>query len=173
MMRRAKSDESALWHEAMRGVKPLRANRAARRKAHGEAAQAEESAESFVQLVDQSLPVPNRTAKARATSAPRQGLDRRTAQRLKRGQTAIEARLDLHGMTQDEAHAALDRFIAAALASGKRNLLVITGKSGVLHGLVPRWLEDGANRARVLAFAQAHAPHGGAGALYVLLRRPR
>ena len=103
----------------------------------------------------------------------RPAIDRRTAQRLKRGQMPIEARLDLHGMTQTEAHEALARFIARSHAAGLRAVIVITGKSGVLHGAVPRWLEEGDNRARILSAARAHAQHGGAGALYLLLRRQR
>jgi DNA-nicking Smr family endonuclease len=101
------------------------------------------------------------------------GLDRRSAQRLKRGQLAIEARLDLHGMTQAEAHRALSAFIARCRAAGMRTVLIITGKSGVLYGAVPRWLEESDNRARILASSRAQAQHGGAGALYVLLRRRR
>src|SRR5262249_24067163 len=103
----------------------------------------------------------------------RQGLDRRTAQKLRRGQMPIAARLDLHGMTQDEAHRALNRFVAASAAAGRRVLLVITGKSGVLRRLVPLLLGEGENRARLLSVAPAQVPHGGAGALYVLLRRAR
>jgi DNA-nicking Smr family endonuclease len=110
---------------------------------------------------------------AAAAPKPKLDLDRRSAQRLKRGQMTIEARLDLHGLTQDEAHRALDRFIARAVSAKQRNLLVITGKSGVLHGAVPLWLAQGDNRARILALARAHVAHGGAGALYVLLRRQR
>ncbi len=116
-------------------------------------------------------PAPSRRAPQHP--APATGLDRRSMQRLKRGQTPIEAKLDLHGMIQAEAHEALARFIARCQAAGMRAVLVVTGKSGVLHGIVPRWLEEGANRARILAFARAQAQHGGAGALYVLLRRQR
>jgi DNA-nicking Smr family endonuclease len=85
----------------------------------------------------------------------------------------IEARLDLHGRTQPEAHEALARFITRSHAAGMRAVIVITGKSGVLHGAVPRWLEEGDNRARILAVSRAQAQHGGAGALYLLLRRQR
>ena len=76
-------------------------------------------------------------------------------------------------MTQPEAHDALASFIARCHATGLRAVLVITGKSGVLYGAVPRWLEEGENRARILATSRAQAPHGGAGALYLLLRRRR
>jgi DNA-nicking Smr family endonuclease len=105
------------------------------------------------------------------------GLDRRTWLRLKRGQVAIEQTLDLHGRTQDEAHGALARFLAAAQAAGCRCVLVVTGKGlgsgGTLRHMVPRWLNEGANREHIVAFSPAQARHGGAGALYVLLRRQR
>ena len=90
---------------------------------------------------------------------------------------AIEQTLDLHGRTQDEAHGALARFLAAAQAAGCRCVLVVTGKGlgsgGTLRHMVPRWLNEGANREHIVAFSPAQARHGGAGALYVLLRRHR
>lgn len=107
------------------------------------------------------------------------GLDRRTAERLRRGALAIDGRLDLHGMTQEEAHRALDAFLARAAQAGKRCVLVITGKGGrslgdgVLRAAVPRWLNEAPNRGRLLAFAPAQPQHGGAGALYLLLKRRR
>jgi DNA-nicking Smr family endonuclease len=126
------------------------------------------------------LPPPEPEASPIPREAPKTGggLDRRSAQRLRRGQTAIEARLDLHGMTQDEAHRALTRFIAASHAAGRRALLIITGKGtregeGVLHRSVPRWLAESQCRPFVLAVERAQPRHGGDGALYVLLRRVR
>jgi DNA-nicking Smr family endonuclease len=92
---------------------------------------------------------------------------------LKRGEMAIAARLDLHGMTQDEAHRALHRFIARSAGAKLRNLLVVTGKSGVLHSAVPRWLDEPELRPFVLAQVRAQPKDGGSGALYVLLRRQR
>ncbi len=107
------------------------------------------------------------------------GVDRRSAQRLTRGQLPVEAALDLHGHTQDQAHAALERFLSKAQARGLRCVLVITGKGttkeagGVLRAQVPRWLNEPANRARILAFDYAQPKDGGLGALYVLIRRKR
>jgi len=109
------------------------------------------------------------------------GVDRRQVERLRRGRLPIEARIDLHGMTQETARRSLDAFIGAAAAAGKRCVLVITGKgvgrggagAGVLRENAPRWLNLPPNRARVLAFDHAQPRDGGAGALYVLLRRPR
>jgi DNA-nicking Smr family endonuclease len=103
------------------------------------------------------------------------GVDRATAERLKRGRRAIEARLDLHGMTQAEAHRALSGFVAGSRTGGRRCVLVITGhgriSGGVLKSAVPRWLHEPEMRRHVLAIAPARPQHGGAGALYVLLRR--
>jgi DNA-nicking Smr family endonuclease len=162
-MRAVRSEERALWRETMRGVKPLRP-----------------------ELPEESVaPPPARESKSRRVRAPTtpapparnsksiDALDRRTAARLKRGTLAIEAKLDLHGMTQAEAHDALTRFLARAQKHGSRAVLVITGKSGVLHGAVPRWLAESANRERILALRRAHAQHGGEGALYLMLRRVR
>ena len=106
-------------------------------------------------------------------------LDRRTGQRFKRGQLPIEGRLDLHGMTQAEAHRALGAFIARHCAAGRRCVIVVTGKGvnkeggGVLRNAVPRWLNEVPNRDKVLAFEYARQRDGGAGALYVLLKRKR
>ncbi|MBT3991261.1 MAG: hypothetical protein HN731_18505 [Rhodospirillaceae bacterium] len=111
------------------------------------------------------------------------GLDKRSAQRLKRGQMQIEARLDLHGHRQDEAHRALNGFIAGSASAGKRCVLVITGKGlrldgeerqiGILREMVPRWLNEEPNRGHILSFNHATQADGGTGALYVLLKRKR
>jgi DNA-nicking Smr family endonuclease len=105
------------------------------------------------------------------------GIDRRSWLRLKRGQVAIEQTIDLHGLTQEQAHERLGRFLVEAQESGRRCLLVVTGKGlahgGVLRHMVPRWLNERPNRERVLAFAPAQPKHGGAGALYLLIRRKR
>ncbi|MCB2054171.1 MAG: Smr/MutS family protein [Geminicoccaceae bacterium] len=89
----------------------------------------------------------------------------------------IDARLDLHGLTQEQAHARLDAFIRAQQARGARCVLVITGlgraQSGVLRHITPRWLESPAHHERVLAYGTAHPRDGGEGALYVMLRKPR
>ncbi len=106
-------------------------------------------------------------------------LDRRTAERLRRGQLPIEASLDLHGLTQDEASAALQTFLVESIGAGRRCVLVITGKGtardggGVLRSAVPRWLAEGQYRDYLLGISPAYPQHGGEGALYVLLRRPR
>jgi DNA-nicking Smr family endonuclease len=101
------------------------------------------------------------------------GVDVRTVRKLRRGQMTVDARLDLHGDTQDAAYEALAGFLASAQASGSRTVLVITGKSGVLRQMAPRWLNAAPNRARVLSFTPARPADGGEGALYVLLRKAK
>jgi DNA-nicking Smr family endonuclease len=114
---------------------------------------------------------------------PLGGLDRRTLTRLGRGSVAIDARIDLHGMTQDAAHHRLLRFIEAARGEGARIVLVITGKGapdgpefggagrGVLRRAVPAWLASAPFRLHVSGYESAGRRHGGEGALYVRLRR--
>ena len=112
---------------------------------------------------------------------PLAGLDRRLRQRLARGRAGIDARIDLHGRTQSEAHGALLRFLQRAQAGGARIVLVITGKGsgasdfasarGVLKRQVPLWLALPEFRALVLGVEDAHVGHGGEGALYVRVRR--
>lgn len=109
---------------------------------------------------------------------PGAGLDRKSAERLRRGKYPIEGTLDLHGLTVERAHRRLDSFIAQSRAAGKRAVLVITGKGraggeGILRRQVPFWLSEGENSQRVLAVRTAQPSDGGEGALYVLLRRDR
>jgi len=101
-------------------------------------------------------------------------------QRVARGKETIDGRLDLHGLTQSEAHATLLRFLRSASSRGARLVLVITGKGvrgegerGVLKRQVPQWLGLPEFRAFVLGFEDAHVSHGGEGALYVQVRRAR
>ncbi|MBV8939953.1 MAG: Smr/MutS family protein [Alphaproteobacteria bacterium] len=105
-------------------------------------------------------------------------VDRATAARVRRGEYPISARLDLHGLTREEAQDALTESVFAAAERGERCLLVITGKGGpggegVLRQLLPVWLNLDALRPLVLAFDVAQPRHGGGGAFYVLLRRRR
>lgn len=120
---------------------------------------------------------------------PEPGLDRRNAERLRRGERAPDGRIDLHGMTAERAHRALDRHIGAALARGERLVLVITGKGGkprsqddapfmregegVLRQQAPRWLRTGPHAGNIVGIYQAHPRHGGAGAFYVYLKKRR
>jgi DNA-nicking Smr family endonuclease len=120
-----------------------------------------------------SMPLP----KTPIRSAALPGLDRNTARKFERGELPIDRAIDLHGLTQQRAHEALDRFMGEAVKAGLRMLLVVTGKGkqgeGVLRRQVPEWLRGGPYASRILRLANARLPHGGDGALYVLLRRNR
>lgn len=113
-------------------------------------------------------------------------MDRRNFQRLLKGQLEIDATLDLHGLTADQARMQLQMFVQNANRMGSRLILVITGKgnkqfvdefnrprSGVLRTGVPEWLKTGPVSHLVLQVTQAHGKHGGGGAYYVYLRRQR
>jgi len=93
-----------------------------------------------------------------------------------RGKSQPEGRLDLHGMTQEEAFNALHRFLRRAVAEEKKNVLVITGKGlregGVLKRLLPLWLEDPALGKNIRALETAAPKDGGSGAFYIRLRKP-
>lgn len=110
------------------------------------------------------------------------GLERRVRLALRRGALRVDARIDLHGMYQAEAHGALTGFLLRARAAGHTHVLVVTGKGGsahddpfsergVLRRSVPHWLRSAELRPFVLGFEEAARHHGGAGALYVRLRR--
>jgi DNA-nicking Smr family endonuclease len=133
-----------------------------------------------------SAPIP-KPAPRLARVAQEEQLDRQTSRQLEKGRLAVEARLDLHGMRQRDAHAALRRFLRSAQANGDRHVLVITGKGkeqvpaksfyeedrrGVLREAVPGWLTGPELSDVVLSYSAAPRRLGGEGALYVRLRRP-
>lgn len=114
---------------------------------------------------------------------PLSGIEKRMVRDISRGSRAIDARIDLHGMRQSEAHSALISFVHRAHVGGAKLALVITGKGGgldafgeergVLRRLVPHWLADPVLRRMVIGFEPAGRGHGGEGALYVRIRRRR
>lgn len=184
MRRRLTEEEHRLWAGATRAVQPLRP---ARRHEGGRADPRRAAEEGLVT----SSPGANGASEAgrpahagpppKPSEPPLAPLPRRDRQRLVRGRAAIEARLDLHGMTQAQAHAALLRFVRNAQEEGVRFVLVITGtgtrvgtgERGVLRRQVPLWLELPEFRRYVVGFENAHIGHGGEGALYVRVRRGR
>ena len=102
-------------------------------------------------------------------------LDDTTTRKIAKGRLEIEGRLDLHGLTRSEAHGRLYRFLANARKSGKRTVLVITGKGklgeGILRTAVPGWLEEPDFRELTTGYHESYRAHGGEGALYIRLRR--
>ncbi|HEY1615473.1 MAG TPA: Smr/MutS family protein [Rhizomicrobium sp.] len=122
--------------------------------------------------------------------SPGTGLDGNTAERLRRGEIEPEARLDLHGLTETAAHHALVTFLRAAVARKLRLVIVVTGKGarppaahepfdlglnakkrGVLRQMTPRWLAQPELAQFVADIRESHRRHGGAGALYIYLRK--
>lgn len=202
----ARPEDAEIWQQVAATVKPLR------RRAAPKPAAPEPAAPGPAKIVAPEKPRKTTStgkAAARAAAAAKPppppppalatpapagrrsipGLDQRKAERLREGKLAIDARLDLHGMTQDAAHGALLDFLATSLRAERRCLLVITGKGsrgpggtttaeakregGVLRRAVPHWLTKAPQHDRILAVQPAAPQHGGGGALYVLLRRRR
>jgi DNA-nicking Smr family endonuclease len=179
-------EERALWESVAKQVKPLRKKlRAA--KPHATGIEAEAAA-----VMPAAAPMPAAAQKPRVSvhavnpkkPAPPAlvPLGRRERAKLSRGRIEIDARLDLHGMTQTRAHRALFGFLQRAHADGQTFVLVITGKGkvggpeserGVLRRQVPQWLNLPEFRPLVIGFEEAHVGHGGEGALYVRIRRSR
>jgi DNA-nicking Smr family endonuclease len=171
------ADEHELWSHVTRSVAPLR------RKRSPKPEPAPEEAEPPPRPAP-AAPVSRKPAPRPLPRPPGLApIDRRLKQKLARGREAIDRSIDLHGLTQAEAHAALVRFLRNARAEGARLVLVITGKGGrsddftadrgVLRRQVPLWLRSAELRDVVIGFDWAHATHGGEGALYVRIRRKR
>ncbi len=176
--RELSAEERALWHGVARSVRPLRApvRREAETRGPDTVAPAARTAHKAkaIKLVE-----PPRVV--RPSPPPLAVLARREKLKLARGRVGIDARIDLHGMTQAEAHMRLVRFLRRAQSDGAKFVLVITGKGaragdpdrGVLRRQVPHWLQLPDLRDAVVGFEEAHVAHGGEGALYVRLRRAK
>ena len=203
-------EEQALWDHTARSIEQLATGKAKARVLDG--------ADAFFEAMSTIDPPVKRRAKAEtggtgksappvalpglpqapaapARTPPLADFDRKAAKRLRAGRIDIEARIDLHGMRQDEAHGALASFLRSAHARGLRWVLVITGKGaprrnawnpdeehfrldmgdrpepGILRRSVPRWLAEPGLRALVVSHTESSPRHGGEGALYVQMRR--
>jgi DNA-nicking Smr family endonuclease len=176
-LRRLSDEEIALWTEVARSVArrrgaalpvPLNPVRAARPPAPPPTATSE----------------PPAARPAKPSEPPLAPIERRLKRELSRGRATIDAALDLHGLTQAEAHQALRGFLCYSQARGARLVIIVTGKGGaidepsgwpnergVLKRLTPQWLREPDLRSVVLGFEEAGRAHGGSGALYVRLRR--
>jgi len=169
-------DERILWNTFASSITPLRDGPSV-------AADGEEPAGAPAALSARALrPLVPPLAPCEGAPPPLAPLGRRMKARVARGREAIDARLDLHGLTQSEAHAELLRFLRSASMRGARVVLVITGKGrrgesdgerGVLRRQVPQWLGLSEFRPFVVGFEDAHLAHGGEGALYVRVRKTR
>jgi DNA-nicking Smr family endonuclease len=176
--RELSEEEHALWRGIARSVRPLR--KAPRRVAEDPQPAPAVPARPVPKGKVLTAVAPSRVV-APASPPPLATFARREKRELARGRTAIDARIDLHGKTQAQAHAALVRFLHRAQQDGAKFALVITGKGarpgeperGVLRRQVPMWLQLPDLRDIVVGFEEAHVGHGGEGALYVRLRRGR
>jgi DNA-nicking Smr family endonuclease len=169
--RRLSEAERTLWKQVTRHIEPLRTVSSA------ENLEIALDASAGAPAIATALPRPTTPAKRPQVKSPPAlaPLGRHAKQRVARGRDAIDGRLDLHGLTQAEAHGALLRFLHTAQGRGARLVMVITGKGreqgGVLKRQVPLWLALPEFRALIVGFEEAHRTHGGEGALYVRVRR--
>jgi DNA-nicking Smr family endonuclease len=151
----------------------------------------------FKQSFDEARPLQTKALEIVVPKTPKKivaggsGVDGNTTDRLRKGQLAPEARLDLHGMTESRAHDALLNFLRGAQQRRLKLVLVVTGKGkkmaadgpfdmelhersrGVLKAAVPRWLNEREFAGLIAGVRSAHKRHGGEGALYIYLRKSR
>lgn len=191
MVKKPHPDDLALWKDAMREATPIKKRAGAKKpdavapakpkpvverpKARDDDARKIVAGRAVVNAPPPPAPKPVAPPLERGQIA---GVDKRQAERLRRGKTEIEGRIDLHGMTLENAHRRLTDFLEDAQDAGKRAVLVVTGKgvregTGVIRMQVPRWLNEPRLRPLVLAYEYAQPKDGGMGALYILLRRKR
>jgi DNA-nicking Smr family endonuclease len=172
-----------LWHEVAATVRPLK--RVRRKPAqhppdHGSAAPPPRPRKPAM-----AIAMPAYRSDGKPSRPPGHGIEPGMKKRLQRGTMEIDGTIDLHGMRQAEAHAALSRFIHRSVARGDRTILVITGKglkklgpdaaviieAGVLRSMLPIWLGEASLAPVVAGWDVAAQAHGGEGAFYVRLRR--
>ncbi len=168
-------EDEALWHRVAASVRPLRKKPVTPKATSPKPAKATPKPPLKSPLV---APVPLRAPRnITLPVAAAKPFDKGEEQKLRKGPSEIDGKLDLHGLTQAEAYTALHRFIRGAVKSGRRTLLVITGKGrvggGVLRRQLPMWLEEGELRSVVLAFTPARQKDGGDGAFYIKLRKDK
>jgi len=194
-------DEAALWRRIARNAKPLEKGPATPQAAPDiERAQPPRQAEKTARTSTAPTAQSGKPAQAQRAAPAPPSLDAATARRVRRGRMEVDGKIDLHGMRQAQAHAALERYVARARERGHRCILVITGKGlrttqtqtqwgrdvswdtscdadwsveepGVLRRKLPLWLGMEPLRSAVFAMEEAHPRHGGSGAFYLFLRR--
>lgn len=172
--------ELALWRQVARTVTPLAGRAPVEPEPEAEQAKLAPTTQN---APSPAAPAPSRPS-AKPAPPPLVPLERRVRTQLRRGQQGVEAVIDLHGLRQDEAHSALRGFLRLQQQRGAKLVLVVTGKGiagdvpygeerGILRRNVPHWLRLPDLRPLVLGFDEAEQRHGGAGALYIRLRRSR
>ena len=182
---RLSAEDLALWHRVARELTPLPGRKLPERERGTPSVSGQERPRDEGKPKAQRVSAPANPVSRSERHPPLMPIDRRTRQRIVRGRMAIDDRIDLHGMTQARAHLLLCGFLRDAQRRGCRVVLVVTGKGralaihspqeggqrGVLRRVVPKWLRLPELRDVVLSVGEAHAVHGGEGALYVRLRR--
>jgi DNA-nicking Smr family endonuclease len=168
-------EDRILWSQVARTARPLKG------RAHPNLP--EPQPVSMAEALSEARPEPAKPAASPPVPRPKtlaqSALDRPTHDKIAAGRLPIEGRVDLHGLTQDEAYSLLFSFLHRAHANEMRYVLVITGKGsssggdGVLRRSVPAWLATAPFRPLVSSHHHAARHHGGSGALYVRLRRKR
>jgi DNA-nicking Smr family endonuclease len=184
--RRLTDEDLFLWRKVERTVMPMHKQRVV--------PDTPETGDAFRTLLDDAAagkPVSDAKRKKQIRSAvptwspppqPRKPdierpIDRPTSRKIAKGRLSIDARIDLHAMTQDQAYDRLYGFLAEARSRGHRHVLVVTGKGrsigseGVLKRMVPVWLKGGRFAELVSGYTDAAPRHGGDGAIYIRLRK--
>jgi DNA-nicking Smr family endonuclease len=195
----ASTDDEDIWHHTAATIEPLKRGKPrvhltdakepaeVKPKTHSETPIAAKATpkRASEKLMEPARPEP--ASAARRTAPDLATFDRNSARKIRIGRIEIEARVDLHGLRQDEAHTMLRSFLFRSQSRGLRYVLVITGKGkttsifdrssrdiererGVLKRNVPRWLEEPDIRSIVVSYTTAAIHHGGEGAIYVHLR---
>ncbi|MCR9110793.1 Smr/MutS family protein [Marivita sp. XM-24bin2] len=187
--RRLRPEEQELWQKVTHSTTPL--PQALRRVEKPQKPQVRRKPEPEPMDLSKAFGIgrhPERSKSSVTTPQPaapkKPVMDKKTFGRMRRGKLVPEARIDLHGMTLDQAHPALTKFILTSYSRGFRLVLVITGKGqrddphdpiprqrGILKRQVPMWLKMAPLNTAVMDVAEAHIRHGGGGAYYVYLRR--
>jgi len=177
-------DEMALLQEALAGVRPINDSRGTRlpielQVNHKVVSEDAEVIAQLSDLVSGQGPF-DITETEEYVEGMRVGLDPRLVGKLRRGEFAMQSHIDLHGMIQADARQALTDFVIASVRKGLRSILVVHGKGlgspggrPILKHAASQWLSHGTIGGHVLAFATARLKDGGAGAMYVLLRRSK
>ncbi len=162
--------DRALWDGVAKGVRPLQKKTAK-----------PEHRFPRVNVRDHAPDAPTMRPNAYLAAPERASLDGGWDRRVRKGQVTVDRTVDLHGATRDGAYALLERAVHGASRDNLRTLLVITGKPrgedeaprGIIAKSLPVWLETPQLRPYIAATRRAHQRHGGAGAVYVILRRAR
>lgn len=161
------------WGALLRQVRPLKPRRAGKHHTplKGDAHSSPRRTESVINFNPQPIAPYSGAMFNHLEKGDMSGLDAKISYQITRGKTMPEAILDLHGNTEDRAFELTSRFVINSRASGKRLIMIITGKGEVLREGLPKWLNTSALRSSVQAFCHAPQKLGGVGACLVYLRK--